>query len=227
MKTKQLIQEMNKYSENLSNENKELFDKILLKIRFSNISEQDAEEFSHHCLNLLLQAEKEDLTVEQVLGMKDVDAFCNEYIADVRGNYGFFKKVLIGIRILPLVLIIFVGLWEMLISCLLPIWIKQKSFILTVPVTLSMIIDTVFTLLLTWVALRYASRISWDLNHGTKKQDHKWTFIIFIFYLLTIGFFVISKLYFKQILFNIHFLLFIVICAIIYVVQDSAEHKLS
>ena len=140
MKTKQLIKEMNQHSKKLTEEHKALFDEILLKIRFSDISENEAEEFSHHCMNLLLQAEQENLEVGAVLGTDNIDAFCNEYIKEVRSSYGVFRKIFIKIRYLPFILLIVVGVWEMFVNTLLPIWVKHKSITIEVPVPFSMII---------------------------------------------------------------------------------------
>jgi len=227
MKTKQLIKEMNQHSKKLSEDHKALFDKILLKIRFSNISEKEAEEFSYHCLNLLLQAEQENLEVEAVLGTNNVDLFCDEYIKEVRNGYGVLKKIYIKIRYLPLILLIFEGFWEMLISLLIPTWLKQKSFTLDVTVTLAMIVGIIFVVGVLSISLHYMSRISWDLNHGSKKEDHKWTFIIFLGSFVTLGFFVVIKLYLTQELFHINYLVFMIVCTALYLIQSGVENKLS
>lgn len=212
MKTKKLIKEMASYSEKLAEGNREKFDDILLTIRYSNISEQDAEEFSYHCLNLFLQAEQENVDIKTILGTDDMDAFCNEYIEQVHSSYNLLKKSLLAIRYIPMLLLIFTGFFEMLIGVLLPLWIKQKELTFIVPVTLYMIIDCFVLFVITNFMLRYFGKISFDLNYGTKKQDRKWTLVIFFGYLLTLAFFVVSRLYLSQILFHVHFILFLLVC---------------
>ena len=53
MKTKQYIYEVIESQEKLSEENREKFNVILLKIRFARIDDRDGAEFLHHCMDLL------------------------------------------------------------------------------------------------------------------------------------------------------------------------------
>jgi hypothetical protein len=226
MKPNELIKEMNEYSSKLSEENQALFDEIMLKIRFSRLQEQDAEEFNHHCLSLFLQAEKEGKDIRIVLGTDDIDKFCNEYIEEVRGNYSLLKKIILVVTKITIVMGIFTGIWEMLFGYLIPLWIKEKVISFAVPVTVSMIIDTIIAFLAINLAIKTLPKASWILNHGSKKEDRKWTLRMYIVFVCTIGIFVISKLLFKQALFNINLFIYIIGDGVFYLLLKLLENKL-
>lgn len=227
MKTKELIKEMACYSEKLTEIHRKIFDEILLKVRFSNISERDAEEFSYHCLDLFLQAEQEGVDIETVLGTDNIDAFCNEYIEQARKSYSLLKKALLAIRYIPLVLLIFSGIWGMFVSVLLPEWIKQKAVTFDVPVTASLVVNSILAIGILYVTLRYVGKISLELNYGTKKQDRKWSFVIFLVYLFIVAIFIVSGLYLRQELFHVHFIVFLLICLALDRLFDSALGKMN
>ncbi|MDD7793102.1 hypothetical protein [Clostridium sp. 'White wine YQ'] len=226
MKTNDLIKEMNEYGPKLNEENQALFDEIMLKIRFSKLQEQDAEEFNHHCLSLFIQAEKEGKDIKTVLGTDNIDEFCNEYIREVRGNYSLLKKIVLASTIIPLVMAIFTGVWEMLFGYLIPLWVKDRTISFDVPITLSMIIDTIIAFLIIKLAIKTLPKASWILNHGSKKEDRKWTFIMFIVAFCTIGIFVVTKLLFNQMLFNLNFIIYIIGIGIFYLLLKILEKRL-
>lgn len=89
------------------------------------------------------------------------------------------------------------------------------------------IINTIFVSGVLSISLHHMSSISWDLNHGSKKVDHKWTFIIFLCYFVSVGFFVVSKLYLTQILVHVNYLVFMIICIALVILQSTLENKLS
>ncbi len=223
LKAKKVIEEMNKYSSDLNEQHQKIFDEILLKIRFSDLDEHDAEEFSHHCLNLFLQAEKENKSIKEILGTDDVSAFCNEYITEVKRNYHFMKKMYLKIKYIPMMLLIF-SFWEIGVGSIFPKWIKERTFIMEAPITISTVVSTIFMILMVYLALHYIPKISFELNHGSKKQDHKWTFIFFLIFVLTTTFFVVSKLLFRQVLFTLNYLVFLALFGTIYALQYIIEN---
>ena len=72
IKTKSLIKQLNKASENLSLENKSVFDDSVVYIRTSNIKTRDAEEFLQQILDSFLNAEQQGVSIEKVLGTTDI-----------------------------------------------------------------------------------------------------------------------------------------------------------
>ncbi|MBL4932226.1 hypothetical protein [Clostridium paridis] len=226
MKTNDLIKEMNEYGPKLNEENQALFDEIKLKIRFSKLQEQDAEEFNHHCLSLFLQAEKEGKDIKTVLGTDNIDEFCNEYIREVRDNYSLLKKIVLVSTKIAIVMGAFTGVWEMLFGYLIPLWIKEKVISFAVPVTVSMIIDTIIAFLVISLAIKTLPKASWILNHGTKKEDRKWTLKMYIVFFCTIWIFVVSKLLFRQVLFDINLFIYIIGVGAFYLILKVLENKL-
>ncbi|BCN30338.1 hypothetical protein bsdtb5_16330 [Anaeromicropila herbilytica] len=227
MKTRQIIKEMNVYRENLSEANRALFDKILLKVRFSKIRERDAEEFSYYCLDLFLQAEKENRSVEEVMGTNDVNQFCDDYISGIRENYNIYERMYLKIKYVPMILFIFVGIWELLISYMIPNIIAGNSVSLDTPITLALVIEFIVVMFITEIAMKYAAKISWELNHqNTRHTQMKYFFIIFGIYLLFVfGFVGIKLLFAKIILFHLNFVFFISTVAMIMLIQDYYDNK--
>lgn len=216
MKTKEYIKEINEYSSKLSDENKKKFDEILLKIRFSKINEHDAEEFSHHCLDLFLQAEKEGKCIEEVIGKEDIAAFCNEYISEMQNGYSILERLYWQVKYIPMILLIYVGIYEMLIGSLVGKWIKE-GFSTSTPVTVSLIIDTIVAIGLVYL---FSSK-AYDFYKLI--DNKKFNICLYIFFVVLIGFFVLSKLFFSHILFNINYFAFIIVLSIICLLQNYFE----
>lgn len=226
MKTSQLIKEMNEYSGNLTQEDRRLFEEILLKIRFSKLYERDAEEFSHHCLNLFLQAEAEGRDVRELLGTGGSDKFCREYVEEVRSGYSPLKRVILSVQLMPLVIGIFTGVWEMLSGYLIPAWVKQSAFTLDVPVTLSMAIDTLLVLVIVQFMLIRMQGMASVLTAGSKKEERKLMYMLIGGWILITGFFVASKLVLAQVLFNVNFAAFMAIASLLYITGQLILRKI-
>lgn len=227
MKTSQLIKEMNLYSEKLTNTNKALFDEILLKVRFSRIRERDAEEFSYYCLDLFLKAEEENCSVVELLGTSDISQFCNDYISGIRDNYNVYQKLYLRIRYIPMILLIFVGIWELLISYIIPNAVAGNGILLNIPVSLVHVIDFIYVMVLLEICLKHMAKISWELNHDdTKKANRKYFVIVFGFYLLTIAFFVVNKLLFTKVfLFHMNYLGFLLVVVTLMMIQYYYDNR--
>ena len=86
-KTKSLIKQLNKASENLSLENQSIFTDIVVYIRTSNIKTKDAEEFLQQILDSFLNAEQQGVSIENVLGTPDIKHYCEEIVIAYKSSY--------------------------------------------------------------------------------------------------------------------------------------------
>ena len=89
IKTKSLIKQLNKASENLSLENKSVFDNIVVYVRTSNIKTRDAEEFLQQILDSFLNAEQQGVSIENVLGTTDIKHYCEEIVDTYKSSYNY------------------------------------------------------------------------------------------------------------------------------------------
>jgi len=91
VKTKSLIKQLNEASENLSSENKIVFDDIVVYIRTSNIKTRDAEEFLQQILDSFLNAEQQGVSIEDVLGTADIKNYCDEIVNTYKSSYNYLS----------------------------------------------------------------------------------------------------------------------------------------
>ncbi|MBU3182161.1 hypothetical protein [Clostridium psychrophilum] len=89
IKTKSLIKQLNKASKNLSVENEKIFGDIVFYVRTSNIKTRDAEEFLQQILDSFLNAEKQGVSIENVLGTTDIKNYCKEIVATYKSSYTY------------------------------------------------------------------------------------------------------------------------------------------
>jgi len=228
MRTRQYIKEINKFSEELNETNKEKFDEILVKIRYSDINNHDAEEFSHHCLDLFLLAEKEKISVEEVIGNDDLELFCEEFIRETRNGYSKWMKIYWKVSLIPLVVFIFTGIYEMLVGYLIKGWVN-KTAVLTVPVTLSMLINSLIAIGITYLILSKIPALIKPTDKKNKKEERKemflqWLFLWLFFSCIT-GIFVMSKLFLTIALFEVNYIVFMGVLGIILIAQNYFENK--
>ncbi|MFR1709592.1 MAG: hypothetical protein ACLSV2_11885 [Clostridium sp.] len=223
MKTKQYIKEVNKFSSRLSEENEKKFDNILFRVRFSKINDHDAEEFIHHCLDLFLQAEERGVEVEEILGNNDIDSFCDEFIEETMNGYSAIEKVYWRVSKLPIVLLIFTGVFEMLVGYLIKAWVNgSRTF--AVPVTVSMIVNTLITLIITSYLLSNIARLD-KFFSSDRKTDIKITILLWLFFCVLIAVFVLSKLFLTKVLFEVNYLIFMGTLIIICSAQSFFENR--
>lgn len=223
MKTKQYIKEVNKFSSKLSEENEKKFDNILFRVRFSKINDHDAEEFIHHCLDLFLQAEERGVEVEEILGNNDIDSFCDEFIEETMNGYSTIEKVYWRVSKLPIVLLIFTGIFEMLVGYLIKAWLNG-SRVFTVPVTVSMIVNTLIAIVVTSYLLSKTARLD-KLFSSDRKTDVKITILLWLFFCGIIAAFVLSKLFLTKVLFEVNYLIFMGTLIIICSAQSLFENR--
>lgn len=224
MRTKQYIKEINKYRENLSKENQDKFDEILLKIRFSNICNHDAEEFSHHCLDLFLQAEKEQIPIEDVLNTHDINTFCNDFIEETKRGYSPLQKLYWRIGNLPFILFLFTGIWEMLIGYLIKAWV-QKQTLFMVPVTLSMVVDFILVMILVDFLLNQSYFFHRIFNGTDKRKDRIATVCLWLGFCMLTALFVLSKLYLNYVLFHVNYFIFMAALGLLCLLQLFFENR--
>lgn len=218
MRTNQYIKEINKFSQQLSEDNQSKLNKIVLKLRFSKIEDKQAEEFGHHCLDLFLQAEEEQKTIEEIIGTTDIEKFCDEFIKETKENYSVFEKLYLRIKYLPLVLLIFTGIFEMFVGTMVRN-LLDSGFSLSIPITISIIVDTVIAYIFLHVFLSKINIIFEILNENNAKQNRMLNVLLLIFYMIMIGIFVLSKLFLRTVLFHINFLVFMIIVGAVCIAQ--------
>mgnify|MGYP001559176439 CR=1 FL=1 len=91
IKTKSLITQLNKASENLSPENIKTFDDIVVYIRTSNIKTRDGEEFLQQILDSFLNAEQQGVSIESMLGTSDIKHYCEEIVSTYKSSYNYLS----------------------------------------------------------------------------------------------------------------------------------------
>jgi len=87
IKTSSLIQQLNKSAKNLSEENKKIFDNMILYMRTSNLKTRDTEEFLQQMLDSFLNAEQQGISIEFMLGTSDVKHYCEEVVITYKSSY--------------------------------------------------------------------------------------------------------------------------------------------
>ena len=90
-KTKSLIKQLNKASEKLNKENREIFTSISIYVRFSNIKVNDSEEFLQQILDSFLNAENRNVSIEEVLGTSSIKDYCREIVNTYKSSYNFIS----------------------------------------------------------------------------------------------------------------------------------------
>lgn len=117
MNSKDFIKLNNDMREKLSEENKEIYEDMLVYIRLSgNKSEQQTEEVLFELLEHLLEAQKEGKSARDVFG-NDFKKYCDELIAEIPGEERSFALVFGGYIVLYFlgILSTFYGLGNFLI----------------------------------------------------------------------------------------------------------------
>jgi len=89
VKTKSLIKQLNKASENLSLKNKGIFTDIVVFVRTSNIKTRDGEEFLQQILDSFLNAEQQGVSIETVLGTADIKHYCEGIVQAYKSSYSY------------------------------------------------------------------------------------------------------------------------------------------
>lgn len=224
MRINDYVKEINKYSPNLSAENNEKFSYILLKLRFAPIDNKDAEEFSNHILDIFLKAQEENKQVEELLNTNSIETFANEFIKESRENYSLLKKLYFKFNYLPLLLLIFTGIFEMFVGYLIKGWINKET-LFTVPVTVSMLINTLIAFLFLNTLLKKSYFFYKAFNSNDKKKDFLATAGLYAGFLGLIIVFVLSKLFLTYVVFSINYVIFMAVLIALCIIQKIIENK--
>lgn len=215
IKTKTLIKQLNESSKNLSATNKEIFDRIVVYVRTSNIKTKDAEEFLQQILDSILNAEAQGLTVEEMLGTSDIKNYCEEIIQTYKSSYNLLSLsseyiMYTGIVLFVLSLITFT--FDN-ISSVITYGIDNISFNLTID--LELLIETLLFIPLVILLLSYFRKTCF--NKPTQQYKIKEFFIFWLLssmsILLMVGIFLVVK---NMFLFNINIIIALFIGATLY-----------
>ena len=91
IKVSSLAKQLNKAAENLSIENRKIFDDIIIYIRVSNLKERDAEEFLQQILDSFLNAQQQGVSIESMIGTTDIKHYCDEIVNTYKSSYNFLS----------------------------------------------------------------------------------------------------------------------------------------
>ncbi len=212
-KTKELIKVLNENLEKLNDEDNKIFTNIIINIRFAGISENDAEEFLQQILDATLEAEKQGKNIKDVLGTDDVESYCKNIINEYKSRYPFWKKISNYLSTLLLVLMIFTGVYEFIISIITNSILNNK-LVLNIDVTLNTLVSYGIAYLFLLIFFKYVIKLM-----DIEKNNY---LILFGMNVLLIGLFVCSQLLFKKyILFNFNFIYFVCIVPTLYLITTK------
>lgn len=227
MKSRDYIKGINKYSEKLSDENKERVEDMVIKLRYSHIKEKDAEEFSYHCVDTILEAEERGLNIKDTLGTDDLEGLSDEFIKETRSGYSTWEKIYCYINYLPMTILIFTGIFEMLVGTVIKNFGSTASFSFDIPFTLSMLVDTLIAVACVIFCVSHMPQFYTSLStvKSASKSVNKYIIMMWFTFATTIAIFVVSKLFLTQVLFHINFFIFIIIIGAICIVVHVVDNK--
>ena len=218
MDINKVIHEIGKYEEKLGEENKKIFDQIILKIRYSKLADKDAEEFLYHCVDLLMQAEKDGTSAYEVLGTKDIPAFCNEYIEETFSKYSTWKRLYLQFETLIMVFFIYTCIFEVGLKVLTEFF-KKGKILIDFPITVSMIVHTMVVLVLVHLFVHNLERLYNGISDNpTKKERIKEYLMIILIYLIIIAFFVASIFFLKYTICTVNLVILLGVGCILYAI---------
>lgn len=206
--------------EELSADNREKFDIISLKIRFAHIDERDGNKFLNRCLDLFFEAEQKGILPEELLGTRDLESFCEDFIREARKEYSFLKRIYLEISYIPMVLLLYLGIFEMGPEMIL-YW-SEFGFTHAVRVNTGMLINTFVVLMLINLLLSRFPSLYIKLN-GT--DSRKCFFLLWLLLVLFIFVTVIVKQYMSVYMFRINYFIFVGVLLLICILQNILEHR--
>lgn len=225
MRTKEYIKEINRYSERVSKENEQKVDNLILKLRFANIKAKEAEEFSYHCIDAILESEEKGVSIKEVLGTDDLEGLCDEFIKETKSEYSLWEKVYYYINYIPMIILIFMGIFEMLVGTIINHFAKTAVFSINIPVTASMLLDTILVIIFIIAFMYNIDRVLQALTENDKKKQRLCLVMLWIVFAFIIVMFVVSKSLFRQVLFHVNFIVFILIIGGICIMQHIFENR--
>ena len=215
--------EILKRENELSEENRKKFDGIFMKIKFAHIDVRDGVAFLNDCLDKFQKAGEQMILPEEVFGTYDFDFLSETFIQKSRNSYSFSKKLYWEIQYIPLVLLIYLGLFEMGIK-LMELW-AGNGFTYIISVNTSMIINTFNVLIIIFFLLNQAHLLYMKLNSSDKQERRNCTLIFFIIFISFIIESVLINLYLSEYLFKVNYFIFLGIIAVVCIIQTLFENK--
>ncbi|MDS0525901.1 hypothetical protein NNC19_09450 [Clostridium sp. SHJSY1] len=212
---KELIMGLNKAKENLSEENRKIFDGIIIYIRSSNIKTRDAEEFLQQTLDNFISAEHQNISIETYLGTSDIKGYCKEIVDTYKSTYSKFSLIgqyvyygALGLTILFSIAYLSQNLQSILKNGL-------SNFSLNMFITPIIVLELILVIPLTLAAFTWTRLQSF--KEYTKKQSVIEFLVMWVIMMLFIGSLVLIGLLFKNvILFSVPIYILLPIFLILY-----------
>lgn len=92
IKLSSLGKQLNESVEKLSFENRKIFDDIIAFIRASNLKTRDGEEFLQQMLDSFLNAQQQEISIENMLGTDDIRGYCKEIVDAYKSTYSILSR---------------------------------------------------------------------------------------------------------------------------------------
>lgn len=223
-KTSSLIKQLNESAEKLSLENKEIFDDIVVYMRTSNIKIRDMEEFLQQILDSFLNAEKQGVSIESMLGTTDIKHYCEEIVSTYKSSYNYLSLCSEYIMYTGMFIVIlsFINYILQNFTAFMRHDADKFSFYLTFDLGLVsqfLLIGLLVSAIMTWVKK--------GLFKGASKDSKiKEFFILWILSVLFICIMVVLSLFIgEMILFKLNIFIVLIIGIILYFIGNYLSEK--
>ena len=218
-----LIRQLNSASENLTDENKEVFDDIIVFIRTSNVKSKDAEEFLQQLLDSFLTAQSKNVSLEVVLGTDNFKSYCEDIVTAYKSSYNIFSRLgeyvmYLGMMILILVPINYVS--QNLVQ-----YIKSRTLNLSLYLNLSLgsIVEFIVIIIGIIIIMLWINKSCFKEKPKNSKKEF---FILWIICSLWIGLIFLSSILLNKILlFKINVVIILILGGILYFSGNYAAEK--
>lgn len=223
MKSKEYINDVMKREEELSEQNREKFDIILLKIRFAHMDEKDGAEFLNRCMDVFFEAEQKGMLPEELLGICDLEAFSENFIRECRNGYSFLKRVYWEISYIPLVLLFYLGIFEMGPE-MIQYW-REYGFTQAVRLNTGMLINTLMVLMLINLLLSRLPALYIKINSTDRAENRKSFLLLWLLLVFFLFASVLVKRFMSVYMFQINYFIFLGVLLIVCILQNILEQK--
>lgn len=126
------------------------------------------------------------------------------------------------VALIPITLLIFAGVYQMCFGNLLG-GILHGKISWTIPITQTMIIDTVITFVVVYNLIKGFPKYYKKLMNDSKTKGFA-TFLLLASVIIAILLFVLGKLYWNNTLFNINYILFMVVLILLCIIQKAFDN---
>lgn len=132
------------------------------------------------------------------------------------------KKMYDFVALIPITLFIYAGIYEMCFGNLLR-GIINGNVSWIIPVTQTMVIDTIVTLILVFYLVNGLPKCYKQLSENNKTKGFA-LFLLIASIAIAVFLFVFGKLYLNKVLFNVNYILFMVILLFICIIQKVLDN---